>query len=147
MTKSVILFLAFSLPMLAAWPETEVRRMLDDQAAAWNRGDIKAYMLGYEDSSDTVFVNSFITHGPRAVLDRYLYSYPTTGSMGFLTFSEVEIHVLGVEYASVVGRYRLERSRDYGGDYFGVFTLLLRRKPDGWRIVVDHSSPAEPPRR
>src|SRR4051812_36459522 len=40
-----------------------IRGVLDEQAAAWNRGDIDAYMAGYAQSDDTMFVGTDVTRG------------------------------------------------------------------------------------
>src|SRR4051812_9977327 len=40
-----------------------IRAVLDQQAAAWNRGDIDAYMAGYAQSDDTMFVGTDVTRG------------------------------------------------------------------------------------
>ncbi|PYV25103.1 MAG: hypothetical protein DMG27_11050 [Acidobacteria bacterium] len=57
--------------------------------------------------------------------------------MGALTFSELEITELSPAAALVLGRWRLEREHDHPG---GVFTLVLRKFPEGWRIILDHTS-------
>ena len=41
------------------------------------------------------------------------------------------------DLAYVTGKWKLDRS---AGNLDGYFTLLLRRMPEGWRIISDHSS-------
>ena len=53
-----LLWLLLALPLLAASPEQDIRRVLDDQVAAWNRGDIPGFMEGYDKSESTTFVSS-----------------------------------------------------------------------------------------
>ena len=55
------LCLLVALPLLAATPEQQIRQVLDDQVAAWNRGDIPAFMDGYDKSDATTFVSSTVT--------------------------------------------------------------------------------------
>jgi ketosteroid isomerase-like protein len=62
--------------------------------------------------------------------------------MGVLSFSEVEVTALSPDAAFAFGRWRLERAQDAPS---GLFTLLCRRAPGGWRIVHDHTSAAESP--
>lgn len=119
---------------------TQVRTVLENQAAAWNRGDIPGFMAGYEDAETTTFVGSSVVKGYRQVLDRYLQRYSSKAKMGQLTFSDLEIHPLGSDHASAIGRWKLVRSQEAGGDTGGLFTLLLRRTPAGWRIILDHTS-------
>jgi ketosteroid isomerase-like protein len=115
-----------------------IRDLLQSQQAAWNRGDIPAFMTGYWKSEKTEFVSSSgITRGWQSVLDRYLHSYPDRAAMGHLTFSDLEIHVLCPDAAYVVGHFHLDRKNDQPQ---GVFTLIFRKFPEGWRIINDHTS-------
>src|SRR5579871_3276435 len=101
------LFLLLALPLIAASPEQDIRRVLDDQVAAWNRGDIPGFMEGYDKSESTTFVGTTITKGHAAVLANYRQRYPTPEKMGTLRFSGLEIRPLGPGYAAVIGRFHL----------------------------------------
>jgi len=117
-----------------------IRAVLDAQAEAWNRGDLKGYMDGYDRSPATEFVGGdTITRGWQTVLERYQKRYDSREKMGVLTFSEIEITVLSKDAALVLGRWRLKRASD---EPHGTFSLVFRRKQAGWRIVHDHSSSA-----
>jgi uncharacterized protein (TIGR02246 family) len=128
------------LPLLAAGPEQEIRQVLDDQVAAWNRGDIPAFMEGYNQSESTTFVGTEITKGHAQVLARYLKRYPTREKMGMLRFSDLEVRMLGAEYASVLGRFHLDRGAEAGGEAAGIFTLLFHKTGQGWKVILDHTS-------
>src|SRR3989449_5576041 len=118
--------------------EAAIRAVLNAQAAAWNRGDIEGYMDGYDRSPDTVFVSGdHINRGWQTVLDRYKKNYDSREKMGFLTFSDIEINILGKEAAVVLGRWHLKRAND---EPHGMFTLLFRKTKSGWKIVHDHTS-------
>jgi len=134
------LCLLLSLPLLAASPEQQVRKVLDDQVAAWNRGDIPAFMEGYDKSESTTFVSTTVTKGHAQVLAGYLKRYPTPEKMGTLRFSDLEVHALGSDYASVLGRFHLERSKEAGGEAAGIFTLLFHKTARGWKVILDHTS-------
>jgi uncharacterized protein (TIGR02246 family) len=129
-----------ALPLFALSSEQEIRGVLDDQVAAWNRGDIPVFMEGYDKSEATTFVGSAITKGHAQVLARYLERYPTREKMGTLRFSDIEIRLLGIDYASVIGRYHLDRAQAAGGDAAGIFTLLFHKTDRGWKIILDHTS-------
>lgn len=137
--KTFLCLLA-ALPLLAAAPEQEIRGILDAQVAAWNRGDISAFMEGYEKAESTTFVGTEITKGHAQVLARYLKRYPTREKMGTLRFSDIEMRKLGSDYASVIGRFHLERAVDAGGEASGIFTLLLHKTGQGWKVILDHTS-------
>src|SRR5213082_3217090 len=121
----------------------EVRAILSTQQEAWNHGDIDGFMKGYARAETTVFVSGDeVTRGWQTVRDRYLKKYGDRAKMGTLTFSDLEIEQLGPDSAVALGRWALKRAND---SPHGRFTLILRKTPDGWRIVHDHTSAAPPP--
>ena len=111
---------------------------MNSQVAAWNRGDIDGFMEGYARSNTTEFVSGAkVTHGWETVRTQYRRKYDSPEKMGKLTFSDIKVSALSAESAMVVGRWSLQRKKDRP---HGVFTLLFRRTPAGWRIVHDHTS-------
>jgi len=115
-----------------------ITNLLNKQVADWNRGDIPAFMGGYWQSKYTEFEGeSGIYQGWDDVLKRYQKSYPNRAAMGHLTFSGLEIHLLCTDSAYVIGKYRLDRENDTPR---GVFTLIFKKLPEGWRIVNDHTT-------
>lgn len=120
-------------------PQADVRKVLDDQAAAWNRGDLDGFMAGYWKSDQLSFYSGNAkTTGWQATLDRYRKKYQADGkAMGKLAFTELSIEPLGPDHALVRGRFTLRLGKETPT---GLFTLILRRLPAGWRIVHDHTS-------
>ena len=57
--------------------------------------------------------------------------------MGKLSFKELKIDVLGTDHAFVRGRYELTLTKETAT---GIFTLLMKKLPEGWRVVHDHTS-------
>ena len=148
---------AQSSPKIIPSPQAQenvqaIKNVLEQQVAAWNRGDIPAFMDGYWKSDDLEFVNAAgIFQGWQDVLKRYQHSYPDRASMGHLTFSGVEIHALCPDAGFVVGHFRLDRELDKEKDGQkdhpeGVFTLIFRKFPSGWKIVNDHTTQFPAPR-
>jgi beta-aspartyl-peptidase (threonine type) len=121
-------------------PRTAIEKLLADQQAAWNRGDLEGYMAGYWRSPElTFFSGATVTRGWQATLERYRRRYQGEGrEMGELRFAEVEVEPLSPDAALTRGRWELAYKSGKGAR--GVFTLLVRRFPEGWRIVHDHSS-------
>lgn len=118
--------------------ESAVRKVMDEQAAAWNKGDIDGYMKGYWVSEKLTFVSGdTVTRGWQATLDRYKKGYNTREKMGVLTFSDLEITVLSKDAAIVLGSWHLKRLKD---EPHGKFTLVFRKFKEGWRITLDHTS-------
>lgn len=111
-------------------------------AEDWNRGDVEAFVQSYEQTPETTFVGAAVLHGAEDILARYRRSYPDRAHMGKLTFSELQARTLSPTLAIVTGRFTLERSAEAGGKATGLFTLVLRRGPNGWRIIHDHTSPS-----
>jgi uncharacterized protein (TIGR02246 family) len=118
---------------------TAVRTVLEEQVAAWNRGDLPGFMAGYWKSKDlTYFSGKERQQGWDAALSRYEKRYRAEGKeMGKLSFSKLEIHVLSPEYTLVKGRWLVEIKNETPE---GLFTLLMRKTDQGWLIVHDHTS-------
>ncbi len=116
----------------------EVRKVMDEQVAAWNKGDIEGFMKGYWNSPLMTFVSGDnVTKGWQLTLERYKKSYATRAIMGTLSFTDLEITVTSKESAVVLGRFTLVREMDKPT---GLFTLNFRKFKDGWKIILDHTS-------
>ena len=116
-----------------------IQAVLDAQAQAWNAGDLEGFMVGYWQSPEmTFFGGAEKRHGWQETLERYRQTYQGEGQeMGQLTFSEIQIEQIDATHAWVRGRWQLVTSKNKPG---GLFTLVFRRLPEGWRIVHDHTS-------
>jgi ketosteroid isomerase-like protein len=118
--------------------EAAIRKIMDDQAAAWNRGDIDGFMAGYWKSDKLQFVGTdSVTKGWQATTDRYKRNYNSREKMGTLSFTDVEFIPISKDAAFIVMSWSLKRTSD---NPHGKSTLLWRKFKEGWRIVVDHSS-------
>lgn len=139
LTALILLISAISLVAQSNKDAAAIRKIMEDQDAAWNRGDLEAFMsIGYWKSDKLKFVSGDkITYGWQQTLDNYKKTYGTPDKMGKLTFSNLEIELLSKDAAFVTGSWHLEREKDAPQ---GKFTLLFRKLKEGWRIVVDHSS-------
>jgi uncharacterized protein (TIGR02246 family) len=142
--------LGLALAVLATCPQpaqaennatavTAITRAMDDSAAAWNRGDLRAFMDCYDNSPQTTFVGKSVTHGWQQVMDNYLKNYNTPEKMGHLDFSDLQVRVLDGKTAAVTGRFKLTRTAAGGGDASGIYSLVFLKTAQGWKIVLDHS--------
>jgi len=125
----------------AATPEeVAIRAELNAQVSAWNRGDLKGYMQGYWHSPElTFFAGEKESAGWEAAYERYRAAYVGRDrEMGKLTFTSVRVEKLGGEAAFVRGQWQLTMKE--GKHRSGLFTVVLRRFDEGWRIIHDHSS-------
>jgi len=140
LATAVLVLLSPLAPPAPAAEAAPVRGVLDAQRAAWNRGDLDAFMETYWKSPELLFQsNAATTRGWQATVERYRKRYLSEGrEMGQLRFEELDVEVLAPGLAFARGAWRLA-FRD-GKTAQGRFTLLLRERPEGWRIVYDHSS-------
>lgn len=128
-------------PLHTATPvELACTKVLLAQERAWNEGDLDKFAKAYKNSPDTLFISRDINRGFAGLLDSYHKDYPNRAAMGTLTFSDLEVHPLDDHFAVTLGKYHLERSKKAGGNADGIFSLVLEKTPEGWRIVVDHTS-------
>lgn len=127
----------------AASAKSAVEQVLHVQQDAWNRHDLDGFMVGYWNSADlTFFSGAKQTAGWQATIDRYKATYQSTGhEMGKLEFSDLRIEMLGADAAFVRGAWHL--TMPDGKTPHGLFTLVFRKFPEGWKIVHDHTSAAE----
>jgi len=118
--------------------ETSIRQLLDQQTAAWNRGDIDRFMDGYWENDSLMFIGkSGLTYGWTNTLNNYKRGYPDTAAMGKLRFELLTVKRLSDEYYFVVGKWFLQRSI---GNIGGHYNLLFRKINGKWAIIADHSS-------
>jgi ketosteroid isomerase-like protein len=126
-----------------ASPTDAIQQVLVRQAEAWNRHDLEGFMAGYWNSPElTFFSGAKTTSGWQATLERYRKTYQSEGKeMGRLEFSDLRIEPLGAGAAFVRGAWYLTMSD--GKTPHGLFTLIFRKLPEGWKIVHDHTSAAD----
>jgi uncharacterized protein (TIGR02246 family) len=135
-----ILVLALALSLQAASEEVAIKKVLDDQVNAWNRGDLDSFVRSYENSPAITFIGKTVSRGYDGVLTRYRTNYPDKLHMGTLFFEEVEVRLLGKEHALVIGRFVLDRTQAGGGPASGRWTLVGHKTKDGWKFIHDHTS-------
>jgi ketosteroid isomerase-like protein len=151
-----LLVVALSLNLLSAQAGPAVPQVPSDvalirvaiqaQTEAWNHADIPTFMQAYEDSPDTTFIGATIGKGYQPIRERYLRNYTTPEQMGKLSFTDLDIRVLPAgcgksEIALVTGKFHLDRTaRGEAKKDDGIFSLVWRKGPHGWKIILDHTS-------
>jgi hypothetical protein len=131
--------------------ELQIKHMLKEQAEAWNRGDMEAFVSVYAEDA-TFLSSSGLTQGRDKVLARYQAKYPDAAARGTLSLEIVEIRQatyvfdpptrtdasVEVRGVSVVARWKLA----YEGkdDAEGLTLMVFLPTPDHlWQIVQDAS--------
>jgi ketosteroid isomerase-like protein len=120
-----------------------IEKVLHKQQEAWNKHDLEGFMAGYWNSPGLTFFSGAKEYdGWHAAMDRYLAKYGSPGhEMGKLEFSGLRVEVVGQEAAFVRGTWKLTMAD--GKKPGGLFTLVFRKFPEGWKIVHDHTSAGE----
>ncbi|MFZ3340283.1 MAG: nuclear transport factor 2 family protein [Terriglobales bacterium] len=121
-------------------PSVAIRTVIEHQQDAWNHHDLEGFMSGYWNSPElTFFSGAHESKGWQAAIDRYKQKYQGPGhEMGKLEFSNLRIEMLAPDAAFVRGEFHLTMSD--GKTPHGLFTLIFKKFPEGWKIVHDHSS-------
>jgi ketosteroid isomerase-like protein len=144
----LLIFLLVPLLVFAQKPgggvAGSVAHVLHQQQDAWNHHDLESFMSGYWNSPDlTFFSDAKASEGWQAALDHYRKTYQSQGKeMGHLDFSDLNVQLLAPDAAFVRGAWQLTLAN--GKKPHGLFTLVFRRFPDGWKIIHDHTSASEP---
>jgi ketosteroid isomerase-like protein len=114
--------------------------MLNRQAGDWNRGDLDAFARGYNNSADILFMGRTIRRGYGQMLAGYRKSFPTRAAMGKLAFTDLQVQPLDERFATVTGRFHLERTAAGGGNAAGYYLLVVENTPAGWKIIRDDTT-------
>jgi len=120
--------------------QLDVVKVLIAQESAWNKGDIEGFAQAYKDSPDILFVTNSVNRGYAGMVAAYRRDFPSKAAMGTLSFSDLEVHPLDENFAVVIGKYHLERGKKDGGNAEGMFSLVMQKTDQGWKIVVDHTT-------
>lgn len=149
---TLVLLQAFATFVVAQQPspstppnanQAAIEHVLSAQKEAWNHHDLDAFVSAYWNSPElTFFSGGNQTSGWQPTLERYRARYASPGhEMGTLDFTGLRIEMLGPESAFVRGEWHL--TMPDGKTPHGLFTLVFRKFPEGWKIVHDHTSAAE----
>jgi len=141
-TRTVLLATALAAcaaPAPTADPSPELQALLDQSAAAWNAGDLDGFLITYARDSATTFVT---TRGPvygfETIRDRYAARFEPGAERDSLHFTAFTVRMLGADYVLSTARYVLTRGDSVTAT--GPFTVIWERRPEGWRMIHDHTS-------
>ena len=124
-------------PAPSSSAEAEIRAVLDSTAAGWNRGDLGPYMAAYAEDADAGGSNGFV-HGPLAIEEGMRRGFWKDGRPAQqLRYEHLTIRMLGGSDALVTGQYVLSGAGL--PDRTGWFTTVWEHRPQGWRMIHDHS--------
>jgi ketosteroid isomerase-like protein len=126
-------------PAFASADRDGVIAVLRSQQDAWNRGDLDAFMAGYARTPELLFTSGGnVRRGWDETYRKYRERYGAAPeTMGKLAFEVLEVQPVGHDGAVLLGRWRLTDTPNAGG---GVFSIVLEKRSEGWRIIHDHTS-------
>jgi ketosteroid isomerase-like protein len=152
--RSSLLLLAFAFPACqaggrpTATPPSQSEQLalsqrltaqLERSAADWDRGDLAGFLSDYAPESTTTYVDGRrARHGFEFIRDNYAPRFAPGARRDSLHFEEVEVRPLSPTLALVTARFLLQRSGATTAS--GPFTLIMELRPEGWRILHDHTS-------
>jgi len=121
-----------------------ITAVIDAQVRAWNRGDLRGYMAGYAHTPALIFTSGgHIRRGWQDAFDHFQARYATDPrAMGTLVFKIESIDAVGGDGAVVLADWELSGAEHPGR---GVFSVVFERRPEGWRIIHDHTSSSPEP--
>src|SRR5450432_902182 len=93
-----LLFISFfAYPQSA--DELVIKKLMADQAIAWNRGSIDDFMKEYWNTDSLTFIgHGGITYGYNNTLSNYKINYNDSSKMGKLFFTLIKLKRLSPEY-------------------------------------------------
>jgi beta-aspartyl-peptidase (threonine type) len=117
----------------------ELEAQFERSAVAWNSGDLAGFMEDYARDSLTTYMGARApVYGWATIRDRYAPSFQPGARRDSLRFERFAVRPLSPTLALVTARFILHRGDSVTAS--GPFTLVMERRPDGWKILHDHTS-------
>lgn len=118
-------------------PEDIVLATLNAQIAAWNEGNLNAFMDTYWNDNDLKLVSGTkVTKGWSSTMKQYRTRYTDESGLGRLSLEKTDAQMVTDDVAVVTGRFNHAGADSVSS---GAFTLVFKRADGVWRIVHDHS--------
>jgi uncharacterized protein (TIGR02246 family) len=109
-----------------------IRNVIAANVAAWNEGNLEAFMAGYaKDSDTTLTVDGEVVKGHSSVRKYFAKESADAGAMGRLALTDLDVSHTADDVVTVVGRYAVARA---SGQAKGATTIVMKRIDGRWRI-------------
>lgn len=107
---------------------------------ASSAADLDRYLAAsYENSPHARMIVSYVTScGYEEVRRRHHETFPAPQrrTMGELRMTDLQVSMLGDEFAHVAGKWTIVTAAGLRG---GEISVVVHLTPDGWRIRIDHT--------
>nr|WP_239018236.1 DUF4440 domain-containing protein [Sphingomonas flavalba] len=136
--------LAAAVPGAAAGPaddEAAIRGVIARMESAWNRGDFRGYMDGFQNPGVVFVSGGKMQDDWQGTLDHYVRDYGGAPERrGTLHFYDMTVDLLAPDAALLISHYHLERPAH---PQEGINTRLFRKVDGKWVIAMNHVSSYE----
>jgi len=116
-----------------------VDSLLTASEDSWNGGDLDGFLYWYERGEETSFMGADgPIYGWETIRGRYAPRFGPGAARDSLRFEDLRTRPLAPWLGLATARYVLFQGDSVSSQ--GIFTLVLERTTEGWRIIHDHSS-------
>lgn len=116
------------------------KAQFDRAAVAWTQGDLDTFMADYAPDSNTTFMaGREPARGFDWIRAHYAPLFEPGAKRDSLRFESLVARPLAPGVAMVTARFILFRNDTTTAS--GPFTLVMEERPEGWKILHDHTSP------
>ena len=120
--------------------QTAILAAMTDSAAGWNTGDLDRFVAVYAPDATYVTTKGPV-RGKAAIADRYRPSFANgSNARGRLTFADTGFRAIDRTHELMWAQWILQPADPAAKTDRGWTTLVFERRPDGWKIISDHSS-------
>ncbi|WP_238395743.1 YybH family protein [Pontibacter pudoricolor] len=117
----------------------EVKKALEGQISAWNKGDLETAMTFYWNSPEMLWISKGGTEkGYQQVYDMFLQDFADRSKMGVYSYEPLHIEQVSKEAVYFVFRWKIELDgkRLMGG----VSSQVWKNISDRWVVTSEHAS-------
>ncbi|WP_375395031.1 YybH family protein [uncultured Sphingomonas sp.] len=124
---------------ILAW-QSGIGGAMTASAAGWNTGKLDAFVAIYAD--DAIFVTPRgLIHGRAEIAAHYRPGFAAGGNRrGRLSFDLLHYRPLDDSHVILFARWHLTPTDPAKAAEQGMTTLVFEQRPQGWKIISDHSS-------
>lgn len=133
---------ACATPADTASADADIRAVIANMEAAWNRGDFHGYMQGFWNPGVIFVSGGRFQNGWQGTLDHYIRDYGGAPERrGDLHFEIFSIDFFAPDAALLISHYQLQRPER---PQTGINTRLFRKIEGRWVIAMNHVSSFDP---